>query len=246
MQRKIKTAIDSGRILNYYQAIVDESGKLLKYEALIRMQDPDNGERIFTPYQFLDIARQSKNYPLLTKQVISTAFRDFGDGRYGVSINLSFDDIINPEITEYLEQQFREYPDADITLELLESEGLMDINETINFCHRMKSYGAKIAIDDFGSGYSNFVYFFDIPLDILKIDGSIVKRIHDIRGFLALETIVNFARLLGVQTVAEFVEDEPVFLKLKTLDIDMFQGYHFARPEPFERLAHLSGNSDAE
>jgi len=236
IQRKIKTALETNKILNYYQPIVDAKGKLVKYEALIRMEDPEDSKRILSPYHFLHIARQSKNYSQLTKQVITTAFKDFGDGSAGVSINLTFDDIINPDITEYLEQQMHQHPNAQITLELLESEGLMNIQETIHFCHKMKRYGAKIAIDDFGSGYSNFVYFFDIPIDILKIDGSLVKRVHDYRGFLALETIVDFARLLGVKTVAEFVEDETVFEKLKKLGIDMYQGYYFAQPKPFDQL----------
>ncbi|MDD2789145.1 MAG: EAL domain-containing protein [Sulfurimonas sp.] len=236
MQRKIKTALDTNKIVNYYQAIVDADGKLLKYEALIRMEDPEQNGHILTPYYFLDIARESKNYSLLTKRVITTAFSDFGDGSQGVSINLSFDDIANPEVTEYLESLMLSHPNARITLELLESEGLKDIDKTIEFCNQMKNYGAKIAIDDFGSGYSNFVYFFDMPIDILKIDGSLIKRVHETQGFIALETITTFAKNLGMEIVAEFVEDEAIFNKLKSLEINMFQGYYFAKPKPFSEL----------
>ena len=236
IQGTIKNALCNDTVMNYYQPIFDAEGLLVKYEALVRIRDPENPEHILTPYHFLDIARQSKNYPLLTKRVIDNAFRDFASSPHGFSINLSFDDITNPEISLYLEERIKKHQGGEVTLELLESEGLKDIGQTISFCRHMKSLGAQIAIDDFGSGYSNFVYFFDMPIDILKIDGSLVRRIHDYRGYIALETIVKFADNLGVKTVAEFVEDEAVFNKLKTLGIDMFQGYYFSPPKPFGEL----------
>ena len=73
-------------------------------------------------------------------------------------------------------------------------------------------------------------------MDILKIDGSLVKRVHEHRGYLALEAIVNFSKHLGVETVAEYVEDEAIFEKLKPLNITMYQGYYFAEPKPFLEL----------
>jgi EAL domain-containing protein (putative c-di-GMP-specific phosphodiesterase class I) len=167
---------------------------------------------------------------------MTNAFRDFGESDIGFSINLSFDDIANPETAAYLEALFIKYPKANVTLELLESESLRNIEEPIVFFNRMKAYGAKIAIDDFGSGYSNFSHFFDMPLDILKIDGSVVKRIHEPRGYLALKTIITFAENLGVQTVAEFVEDKAIFEKLKGLGVNMYQGYYFSQPKPFDKL----------
>jgi diguanylate cyclase (GGDEF)-like protein len=235
MQHKIKKALKESKILNYYQSIVNSKGEVLKYEALVRMEDPDSG-KILTPYQFLDIARESKNYSLLTKQVIQNAFFDFGSSNIEFSINLSFVDIINPEIVLMLEDMLKQHQGGTVTLELLETEGMIDINETIRFCKNMKSLGAKIAIDDFGSGYSNFIYFFDMPIDILKIDGSLIKRVGDYRGYIALETIVEFARKLNIQTVAEFVENETIFEKLKKLDLDMYQGYYFSKPMPFSEL----------
>lgn len=236
MQTKIKTALERDLFINYYQPIVDKDGKLVKYEALVRMIDPEDTSKILSPSSFLKIAQQSKNYALLTRRVIENAFRDFGNGWAVFSINLSFNDITNPLTVEYLENMISKHPKAQIHLELLEYEGLKDIEQTIRFCNIMKSHGAKISIDDFGSGYSNFTYFFDMPLDVLKIDGSLVKRIHEYRGYLALETIVQFANNLGIKTVAEYVEDESVFNKLKELGLDMYQGYYFAQPKPFDEL----------
>ncbi|WP_345993716.1 EAL domain-containing protein [Sulfurimonas sp. HSL-1716] len=235
MQIKIKRALKEGKILNYYQPIVDAEGKLVKYEALVRMEDPDTG-KILTPYHFLDIARESKNYTLLTKQVINNAFSDFKTSKIPFSINLSFVDIVNPEIVLMLEQMIKQHQGPPLTIELLENEGFINISETIKFCKNMKSFGAKIAIDDFGSGYSNFIYFFDMPIDILKIDGALIKRVHDYRGYLALETIVGFARNLGIKIVAEFVEDKETFEKLQELKIEMYQGYYFSEPKAFDEL----------
>ena len=236
IQQKIKKAIEAEQIVNFYQPIVDRDKRLVKYEALIRMHDPDDHEHILTPAMFLEIAKQSKNYFLLTQTVIRNVFRDFGDGAFDVSINLSFDDIVNPDISRFLEEQLKAFPRAKITVELLENEGFKDIQKTIDFCQQIKAYGVSISIDDFGSGYSNFSRFFEIPADILKIDGSLVKRVHDERGKAVLRAITTFARNFGFTTVAEFVEDEAIFEALKPLDVDLFQGNFFSMPKPLEQL----------
>lgn len=236
IQKKIKQALAGDGIINHYQPIVDVHGQTVKYEALVRMRDPDNGDILLSPYDFLDIAKSSKNYTNLTKKVIHSALEAFQDSPYGVSINLSYEDIANPQINAYLESMLEKFRGKSITLELLESEGLKDLQLTIDFCTRMKGYGALIAIDDFGSGYSNFEYFFDIPIDLLKIDGSLIKRVNDYRGYLVVEAINDFSKRIGVKTVAEYVENQEIFEKLKKLQIDFFQGYYFASPKPFEEL----------
>lgn len=236
IQKKVKRALAENGIINYYQPIVDGEGEIVKYEALVRMRDPEKEGTILTPYDFLEIAKSSKNYVHLTMNVIKNALETFQTSPYGVSINLSYEDIANPQITIYLESMLEKFSGKQITIELLESEGLKDIDLTIEFCTRMKGYGALIAIDDFGSGYSNFEYFFDIPVDFLKIDGSLIKRVNDYKGYLVVEAISNFAKRLGVKTVAEYVENREIFEKLKKLEIDLFQGYYFSPPKPFEEL----------
>lgn len=236
MQIKVKRALEENFFINYYQPIVNADGEFVKYEVLVRMIDPDNTQRVLTPASFLEITKQSKNYALLTHKVLKNAFDDFGKDATPFSINLSYDDIANPDTTLYLEELFQSYPKANVTLELLESESFKDLDETLRFFHRVRQLGAKIAIDDFGTGYSNFAYFFDIPVDILKIDGSVIKRVKEFRGYLAIEAIVRFAHSLGIQTVAEFVEDEESFSKLKELGIEMYQGFYFSKPKPIKDL----------
>lgn len=236
IQRKIRKALEKDLIKAYFQPIVDSNKNIMKYEALARVIDPDDENNILTPYHFLDIVQHSKDYTKFTKEMIKKAIEGSNVLNTEISINLSFEDIVNPEITEFLEENLKKYKKERFTIELLEYEGLKDIKETIRFCVKMKSLGAKIAIDDFGSGYSNYEYFFLIPIDKLKIDGSLVKRVHEYKGFTLLESIIQFCKKSQIKVIAEFVEDESIFNKLKELGVDLFQGYYFDKPKSLEDL----------
>ena len=95
----------------------------------------------------------------------------------------------------------------------------------------VKALGCKIAIDDFGTGYSNFEYLVKLKADYIKIDGSLIKDIDKNRiSEIVCKNIVNFARDLNMKTIAEFVENESIFNKVKELGIDYSQGYYFDKP----------------
>ncbi|WP_375724958.1 EAL domain-containing protein [Arcobacter sp. KX21116] len=232
LQKKIKKAFDEDGIIPYFQPIVDKNENIIKYEALARIIDTEEN-KILTPFSFLEQIKSSKNYSKFTKTIIEKSLKCTNILQKEISINLSFEDISNPEIILFLEEKLQKYSSA-ITIELLESEGLKDIEKTISFCNLMKSYGAKIAIDDFGAGYSNFEYFFTLPIDKIKIDGALIKRVNEYKGYVLVESIVNFCKKLDIKVVAEFVEDEKTFETLKSLGIDWFQGYYFSKPKPIE------------
>ncbi|ADG94658.1 response regulator receiver modulated diguanylate cyclase/phosphodiesterase [Arcobacter nitrofigilis DSM 7299] len=234
LQKKIKKAFDEDRIIPYFQPIVDKDKNIVKYEALARIIDTEEN-RVLTPFFFLDQVKASKNYSKFTKTIIEKSLKCTSILQKEISINLSFEDISNPEIILFLEEKLLKYSSV-ITIELLESEGLKDIEKTISFCNLMKDYGAKIAIDDFGAGYSNFEYFFSLPIDKVKIDGSLIKKVNEYKGYVLVEAIVNFCKKLDIKVVAEFVEDEKTFETLKNLGIDWFQGYYFSEPKPIEEL----------
>lgn len=234
MQRKVKKALSQDLIVPYFQPIVNKEKKVVKYEALARVIDPEEDNKVLTPYFFLDVVKDSKIYEKFTVNIIEKAIKSSLKLKKPVGINLSFEDITNPVIINYLEDTLKKEHPYPIVLELLESEGLQDIDKTIHFCNIMKSYGALIAIDDFGAGYSNYDYFFNIPFDILKLDSSLVKRVEEYTGYLLLESIVSFAKKLDIKIVAEFVENEKIFEELKSLDIDFYQGYYFDKPKPLE------------
>jgi len=238
MQSIIKTAVQNDNVTCHYQSIQDKDANIVKYEALMRIKLMDKKNTIIYPGQFLEIAQNSKFYSQMTKNIILTALTDFNSSSHGVSINVSYDDISNSDVVKYLIQMIKKHSGTHVTVELLESEGLKDIKKTIDFCHLVKEAGADIAIDDFGSGYSNFGYFIDMPIDYLKLDGSLVKRIHEYRGYLAVESIVLFAKKLNIKTVAEYVETKEDFEKLQTLGVDLYQGYYFSAAKAFLELNH--------
>lgn len=236
VQRKIKKAFDKDNIFPYFQPIVDKNKKLIRYETLARVYDEEEN-RVLTPGEFLDNIQNSKNYTKFTKRIIRKSFESASLLDKAISINLSFEDIINPEIVDYIEYCVKEYS-INLTIELLESEGLKDIEKTIRFCNLMKSFGVKIAIDDFGSGYSNFEYFFILPIDIVKLDGSLVKKVSEYKGYILLESIIKFCKKSDIQIIAEFVENEKIFNLLVDLEVDLFQGYYFQKPLPFEKIVN--------
>lgn len=103
---------------------------------------------------------------------------------------------------------------------------------TIEFIKRVKSKGCKIAIDDFGSGYSNFEYLVKLEADYIKIDGSLIKNIVTQKeSFAVVSTIVNFAKQMEIKTIAEFVENEEIYKIIKNIGVDFSQGYYFTQPK---------------
>ncbi len=231
--KKLRNAIDEDRVVPFYQSIVNaQTLKIEKYEALVRIVEKDG--TVISPFKFLEISKKVKLYHQLTTIMIDKVF-DALAAHEGVqcSINLSIEDIHDSGMYNYLVDKVKHYPHSDrIIFEILESEGIKNY-ETINlFIKEVKKYGVKIAIDDFGAGYSNFVYITKLDIDYIKIDGSIIRNIHqDTTSQIITKTIIDFASQLGIESVAEFVCDENVYHYLKQLPITHFQGYYFAEPK---------------
>lgn len=231
--RMVKKALDTCNIVSYFQPIIDnKTQKVFKYESLVRLIN-ENGE-IVSPYFFLDISKKGTYYSKITQRVIESAFEVLSHIKDNVSINLSFMDIENPEVRKKLIELISkpEYK-GRVTFEILEDEEVKDMKTVIDFIQYVKKEGdVKIAIDDFGSGYSNFERLLHYSPDILKIDGSLIKNIeHDKFSRNIVETIVTFAQKQHIKTIAEFVENENIYNILKEIGIDYSQGYYFGKPE---------------
>ena len=124
--------------------------------------------------------------------------------------------------------------------EILESEGIENYQQGRRFIDRAKHLGCRIAIDDFGTGYSNFEHLLRLDVDLIKIDGSLIKRLdRDPTARALTEGIVRFARELGLQTVAEFVHSEALLQRVRELGIDFAQGSHIGMPAPTPVAAGL-------
>ncbi len=227
----LKDAIAHDRITPFFQPIYNTRSKRIeKYESLARIIKEDKS--IIMPFAFLDIAIKSKLYPEITKAMILKTFAFFKDKDYEFSINLSILDIQNQEILKFILSQIKTFKSPQrIVFEILESHKIENYQEMKSFIKEVKKHGCKIAIDDFGSGYSNFSHIFELNVDYLKIDGSLVKFITtDESSRVIVKTIVNFASNLGLKTIAEFVEDRDSLELLEKMGVDFVQGYYIGKP----------------
>lgn len=231
MATSIREALMNNRIICHYQPIVNAStNEIDKYETLVRMIDK-NG-LIIPPIEFLDISKKTKLYSHITLEVINQACNTFENRSENFSVNLSIDDIKDPNTVYEIVKAITTTKTASrIIFEILESEGIENYKEVSDFIIKMKALGAKIAIDDFGTGYSNFEHILKLNIDYIKIDGSLIKEMkNNNKHKIIVETIVDFAKKIGSKTVAEFVCDESIFLITKELGIDYCQGFYIGKP----------------
>ncbi|MCT7446020.1 bifunctional diguanylate cyclase/phosphodiesterase [Aliarcobacter skirrowii] len=229
--QRVKTALEKEQIIPFFQGIYNlKTQKIEKYEALARLKD-DNST--ITPYFFLDISKKSGQYKDITKSVIEKSFEYFKDKDYEFSINLAFEDILDDEVKEFLIKKIEDYNiGSKLVVEIVESEEVEDFELLNEFLELLSSYGCKIAIDDFGSGYSNFEYLTKMRADYIKIDGSLIKDILDSKGNQNIVSmIIGFAKEQGFKTIAEFVWSKEIFDKVKELGVDYIQGYYISEPK---------------
>ena len=230
----IKTAITRSKIVSYFQPIIDNKTQLIvKYESLVRLID-ENG-KVLAPYFFLEASKKSNYYLQITNIVLEHSFAILQNCKADISINLSAIDIEQRSTREliisYLELNKEDA--SRVVFELLEDEGIKDFQVVKDFITVVKGYGVKIAIDDFGAGYSNYERLLDYQPDILKIDGCLIRDIETSSYSLsAVKSIVTFAKEQNMQTIAEFIENESIFSIVKDLGVDFSQGYYFGKPEP--------------
>jgi len=239
--KKVKNALENKKIINHYQPIYDNRNeKIVKYETLVRLENSDKST--MSPFFFLDIAKSGQLYEEITKTVFQNAFDMFKYNNLEFSINISYIDIAESSIRELIYNILQNNPHVSdrIIFEILEDEKIKDFGLFQEFISEVRKNGAQIAIDDFGSGYSNFQRIIDIKPDILKIDGSIVKNIiEDKNSYILLENINNFAHSFGMQTVAEFISSKEIFQEVSAMGIDFSQGYYIGEPALFNKEKEL-------
>ncbi|MCD8541183.1 MAG: EAL domain-containing protein [Aliarcobacter cryaerophilus] len=171
----------------------------------------------------------------LSRIIISKSLDNLLKTQKNITINLSFKDILNYEFIDYLDNVLEKLKFEDrnrLVFEILESENLSDYDFLEEFVLKYKKLGVKIAIDDFGSGYSNFIRIIRLKPDYLKIDGSLIKNIDkDNNSYEIVKSIIAFSKTLNIKTIAEYVHSEEIFNLLLELDVDEFQGYYFGKPD---------------
>jgi EAL domain-containing protein (putative c-di-GMP-specific phosphodiesterase class I) len=227
----VRNAINNDKIVAYYQPIVDnKTGRISKFEVLARLIG-ENGE-VISPSEFLEVSKKVKLYNEITKKVINSSFKEFEHKDYEFSINLLLDDIEDNDIFEFIIEKLKNSKISNkVVFEFVESEAVGESARVLEFITEIKRYGAKVAIDDFGLAYSNFSVLLKLKVDFIKIDGSLIQNIDkDKNSYLIVETIVEFAKKLGIKTIAEYVHSSSVQSKMKMLGVDYSQGFFIDKP----------------
>ena len=227
----LKEALMKDRIVPFFQPIINvNTGEIEKFETLMRIQKEE--QEHYLPSEFLEIAKHSKIYSKLSMALIQKAFETFQISSNGFSINLSYLDMTNIVTKTFILEKLAEFNVGSwVIFEILESDGIENYEAIASFIDDVKAYGAKIAIDDFGSGYSNFERLNELRVDYIKIDGSLIKNIdrnEDTK--IIVKNIVNFAKELGISTIAEYVHSAEVLQCVKEIGVDYAQGYYIGKP----------------
>jgi diguanylate cyclase (GGDEF)-like protein len=233
---EIKSALKEDRIIPVFQPIFDKEEKIIKYEVLMRIEKRDKDEIYYiSPAQFLYIAMQIKQYFSLSKRIIKKSFQYIDKIDKDISINISFNDIMNMEFIQFIKEKIDALDVKNrkkIVFEILESENITDYEILTQFIQEYRKKGIRIAIDDFGTGFSNFSYILKIKPDYIKIDGSLIKEIDtDFNSYELVKAIVSFSKSLGIKVIAEYIHSKEVYEIVKKLGVDEFQGYYLGKPE---------------
>jgi len=232
MVQKLKEVMIADAIIPYYQPIYacDDHKRIIKYEVLMRIE---YNNEILEPKDFLEALLSAPFYTEFTKTMLYKAFEMFKDKDLDFSVNLTTTDIKDKNVKLFLETLIAKYPQVAkrLTIEILETEALNEFDLINDFIKYLKKNGVRFALDDFGSGYSNFAQIAKLDIDFIKIDGSIICEItNDQKMQKLLDAILAFAETMGIQTVAEYVHNEAVFLYLKDR-VSMMQGFYIGKPE---------------
>jgi len=235
-REKLKEMIESDKLVCHYQPIMNlETNEVHHYEALLRIET--DGKIIF-PDKILPELEDSYFYSRISMRVIEFNIRKMRENpKLKVSINLSADDLLNDAILSLL------FQNSDLSkrvlIEILENKSI-DYEKVEASIQKLKILGYKICIDDFGAGFSNIDHLLNLPIDYLKLDGSMIKNIHnDKEAHSIIEAITFFCQTNGIEVIAEFVENEEIVEILKGFGIKYGQGYYFDRAKPHDEIFRL-------
>jgi len=228
---KLQQSIHDDTLIPFFQPIVEtNTGKIVKYECLARIKD---GDKIISPFFFIDAAKQLGVITQVTKIMIEKSCKMFQNSQKELSINITKDDLEEGYLSHYLEKTLQKYnlKKGQITLEVLEEISVFGGDTIVEQLLALKEQGYKIALDDFGSENASFSRMLDLKIDILKIDGMFIKNIATHKNSkLIVQGITHMAKLFNFDIIAEYVHNEEVRSVIEDLGIQYSQGYHFSPP----------------
>jgi diguanylate cyclase (GGDEF)-like protein len=237
----IKEALEEERLICIYQPIFDtKTKKIVKYEALVRMIDKEDPEKLISPFYFMKVIKGTSQYIKMSKLVLRDVFITLHTYKdVEISVNMDFDDLDNGDMMKIITQNLYENRAIAnrLTFELLEDHEIKDYGKIMLYLRQLKAFGSKVALDDFGSGYASYSYLIQLDIDILKIDGSIIRELHSSpeRAKMILNSIRELAASLQCELIAEFVFDEATYEMVRDLGIQYSQGYYLGEPGPIDK-----------
>ncbi|HEU4622594.1 MAG TPA: EAL domain-containing protein [Burkholderiaceae bacterium] len=223
----------------------------MNFEVLLRMRDAEN--RSTAPSALISAAEANGSMSLLDRWVLSTtlAWLDQHHDQLGrtqfVCVNLSGASLNDERFMHDAFAILAEHERAAhrICIEVTESVALHDLHNTRRFIDGLKTHGAKVALDDFGAGYTSFAYLKELPADALKIDGAFVKGMSEHPANVAIiQAIIELARNLGMKSIAEWVEDARTTKMLIDIGADYLQGYGLVVPQPPRAILDAKSSAD--
>ncbi|WP_375507036.1 EAL domain-containing protein [uncultured Nostoc sp.] len=254
---RLTQALEENRFYLYYQSIVPTTptpSSKRHYEVLLRLWD-ETGNLIL-PGAFIPAAERYNLMHLIDRWVVRTLFAALEqhccsscehcstENAYcGCihAVNLSGASINDDEFIDFLREQFalHQIPPSRICFEITETVAIANLTKAVEFINDLRSLGCCFALDDFGSGMSSFAYLKNLPVDYLKIDGGFIKNIVDNPiDSVMVEAIHQIGQVMGIQTIAEFVENDAILEKVTTLGVSYAQGYGIAKPRPLVFIAN--------
>ncbi len=243
-ETELRTAIHGDELRVHYQPIVDVASATIKgFEALVRWQHPNRG--LLLPAEFIPIAEDAGLIGAIDLWVLQRSaeqaliWDDTGADELWVSVNLSANDLVDPDIANHVADIIRAtgIDPSRIHIEVTESALIEHPTLASAALHEIRQLGTKIALDDFGTGYSSLTQLQTMPLTHIKIDRSFINGLGTNPTDTAIvESTIRLAHDLGLTVVAEGVETAEQLAFLRIYDCHFAQGYYFGRPEPVERL----------
>ncbi len=241
---ELRRALNDHELVLYYQPKAElRTGQVLSVEALIRWLHPERG--LVPPDEFIPIAQQTGLIKPLTLYVLDEALRQGREwARRGwelsVAVNVSMRNLIDLEFPDDVSRLLAKW-DADpsqLELEITESTIVADPFRSKLVLDRLSALGVRLSIDDFGTGYTSLAYLKQLPVDGIKIDrGFVMNMVEDEDDDAIVRSTIDLGRNLGLEVVAEGVENDEIMSRLKALGCDFAQGYHLSRPIPADQLS---------
>jgi Amt family ammonium transporter len=244
---RIQQALNDNRMVLYSQPIVptmSHKTSLPHVELLIRMLDDDG--KIITPGEFLPAAERYNLIAAIDMWTVEHVLselqqaRDQGRDIHGIyAINLSGQSLGDARFYKRIISLIKAAGLTDaravLCFEVTETAAITNMRSALHFINELRQIGCLIALDDFGSGLSSFAYLKQMPVDYLKIDGMFVNDcVHNSVNLEIVNSINGIGQVLGLKTVAEFVEDESTLITMKHLGVDFVQGFRIGKPQPWE------------